>query len=143
NDKHPTINPGAKEICTNKLDDDCNGKIDQADPGCTGADCIAARVGKQVSIDAAGWALGKLTVTGSKAVVGATVTVTNAIDGAALGTATVAYNGAWKFEKAIAASANAPCRVQAAINGAVGVRPVNGTTANCASNNGAPPACGP
>jgi hypothetical protein len=146
NDKFPSINPGVKEICTNKLDDDCNGLVDQNDPACSGADCVGKLTANQVLIDSANWTLGKLTVAGSKAQAGATVTVSrlNPANLAAtpLGTATVAYNGTWKFEQAIVGSANAPCRVKVEINGASGVRAVTGSTADCASQNGAPASCG-
>ncbi|MHB8879673.1 MAG: MopE-related protein [Myxococcaceae bacterium] len=33
-DSNPAVNSGAKEQCGNKLDDDCNGLADSADPGC-------------------------------------------------------------------------------------------------------------
>ena len=145
-DKAPNKSPGLKEICTNGFDDDCNGKIDQADPGCTGADCIGMKLASQVRIDAATWSADKLTVSGSKATVGATVTVSKldpvTLAATPLGTVVVAYNGSWKFEQALAGSANAPCRIQATINGANGVKAVTGSTATCASQNGAPASCG-
>ena len=145
-DKAPNKSPGLKEICSNGFDDDCNGKIDQADPGCTGADCIGTKLASQVRIDAATWSADKLTVSGSKATVGATVTVSKldpvTLAATPLGTVVVAYNGSWKFEQAIAGSANAPCRIQATINGANGVKAVTGSTATCASQNGAPASCG-
>jgi hypothetical protein len=41
-DSKPGVNPGADEVCTNGIDDDCDGKIDAADndcmPNCTDAD---------------------------------------------------------------------------------------------------------
>jgi len=147
NDKQATVNPGLKEICTNKIDDDCNGKVDQADPACSGADCIGAKLGNLVKIDSANWSSDKLAVTGSKAAVGATVTVSKldpvTLAVTTLGTTTVIYNGTWKLEQAIVGSANAPCRIQVVINAATGVRAVTGSTANCSSQNGAPASCGP
>ncbi|MFZ4860267.1 MAG: Ig-like domain-containing protein [Desulfuromonadaceae bacterium] len=145
-DRFPTVNPGVKEVCTNKLDDDCNGKIDQADAACSGADCIAAKLNNQVRIDSASWSQGKLTVTGTKATVGEVVTVSKldpaTLAATPLGTTTVTYNGAWTFQQAIASSANAPCRIKVEIKGLSGIRAVTGSTANCASQNGAPPSCG-
>lgn len=38
-DSNPAIHPGAQENCTNGLDDDCNGKIDSADPACQAPTC--------------------------------------------------------------------------------------------------------
>lgn len=35
NDENPDINPGATEICDDKIDNDCNGKIDCSDTACT------------------------------------------------------------------------------------------------------------
>lgn len=35
-DNDPSRRPGAREVCTNKLDDDCNGLVDCADPACKG-----------------------------------------------------------------------------------------------------------
>ncbi|MFZ4701962.1 MAG: Ig-like domain-containing protein, partial [Candidatus Methylumidiphilus sp.] len=147
NDKQMTMNPGLKEICTNKIDDDCNGKVDQADPACSGADCIGAKLGNLVKIDSANWSSDKLAVTGSKAAVGATVTVSKldpvTLAATTLGTTTVIYNGTWKLEQAIVGSANAPCRIKVVINAATGIRAVTGSTANCSSQNGAPASCGP
>jgi len=35
NDEDPTIFPGAGEVCADGVDNDCDGKIDAADPECT------------------------------------------------------------------------------------------------------------
>jgi hypothetical protein len=155
NDKQLTMNPGLKEICTNKIDDDCNGVADNSDRACplytptndAPADCIGAKLNNQVRIDSANWSADQLTVKGSKATVGATVTVykLDPVTQAAtvLGSTTVvpSPNGTWTYTYPVVGSANSPCRVKAVINGATGVRAVTGSTANCSSNNGAPAAC--
>ena len=155
NDKQATMSPGLKEICTNKIDDDCNGVADNSDPSCplytptndAPADCIGAKLNNQVRIDSATWSADQLTVKGSKATVGATVTVykLDPVTQAAtvLGSTTVvpSPNGTWTYTYPVVGSANSPCRVKAVINGATGVRAVTGSTANCSSNNGAPAAC--
>jgi hypothetical protein len=156
NDHQAAINPGVKEICTNNLDDDCNGLVDDADPSCpayTGKtpDCVGKLTANQVMIDSADWKSDKLTVTGSKAKPGATVSVykKSPVSPLALptllGATKVANNGNWKFMQDIKGSANAPCRVYVEINGtsgvASGVRAVTGSTADCSSNNGAPVSC--
>ena len=155
NDKQATMSPGLKEICTNKIDDDCNGVADNSDPACplytptndAPADCIGAKLNNQVRIDSANWSADQLTVKGSKATVGATVTVykLDPVTQAAtvLGSTTVvpSPNATWTYTYPVVGSANAPCRVKAVINGATGVRAVTGSTANCSSNNGAPAAC--
>ena len=142
NDSLAGVNPGAKEICANQIDDDCNGLADQKDPACNGADCLGKLIGNQVNIDSAAWSQDKLKVSGSKATAGLSVTVYDALSGAALGASLVDSGGNWTFEKAIVGSANAPCRVRVDSNGASGVRVVSGGSADCSSKNGAPAACG-
>lgn len=144
NDKQSTVNPGLKEICTNKIDDDCNGLADNNDPACPlyagiATDCIGKKLANMVRIDSATWSGGNLAVIGSKATIGATVTISNGTT--TLGTTVVDYKGAWVYSLPVASSANAPCKVIATINNATGSKQVTGTTANCSSNNGAPASC--
>ena len=39
NDNNNKVNPGIKEVCTNAIDDDCDGKIDSSDSDCVSAVC--------------------------------------------------------------------------------------------------------
>jgi hypothetical protein len=142
NDNLAAVNPGAREICANQVDDDCNSLVDQKDAACNGADCLGKLLDKQVIIDSAYWSQDKLRVTGSKATAGLSVNVFDAVSGAVLGASVIDSSGNWVFEKAVVGSANAACRVRVESNGASGVRVVTGSTANCASKNGSPPACG-
>ena len=138
NDNLASTNPSAREICSNHVDDDCNGLSDEKDKSCKGTDCISKLLDNQVKIDSASWSQDNLTISGSYAKPGSTVTGYDAVSGALLGSVTVDASGAWGGVKTIVGSANVPCSVRVEINGASGVRKVTGTTANCSSNNGSP-----
>ena len=43
-DADATINPGANESCRDRIDNDCDGLTDGADPECDGSDCIGALI---------------------------------------------------------------------------------------------------
>lgn len=134
-DSNARINPGAPERCGNGIDDDCNGLVDQDDPGCNGKDCIGQSVASQVQVSLASVdGKGKLIVKGSKAVKGATVTVADADTGAVLGTTKVKNSGNWKFVQS--GVTQAPCVVSVEISGVSGRQAVAGAPAGCASPEG-------
>jgi len=143
NDQNPAVNPGAKEICSNQVDDDCNRRIDDRDPSCNGKDCIGnlLTLADQVRIDTAIWNAGQraLVVTGSNAVPGANVQVLDPVSGTLLGAATVdGVDGPGTWKVVHFGLTEAPCRVKAEINGASGQRSVNGAPATCSGL----PSCG-
>ncbi len=41
NDSNAAINPGAREVCGDGIDNDCDGTMDSADKECNGTDCLA------------------------------------------------------------------------------------------------------
>jgi hypothetical protein len=139
NDGRSAVNPAARESCGDGTDNDCNGLIDNADPECSGAGCIDNLLRNRLAIDSAAWLSGKLTVTGSKATAGATVTLSDAIAGSVLGRPKVASDGSWKFETTKLATP--PCRVRAVIGSAGGERAVAGAPAGCPSGPPDAPAC--
>ena len=51
-DADPAINPGAGEICTDTVDNDCDGAADAGDPDCQTGSCDLEPVGELCSIDA-------------------------------------------------------------------------------------------
>ena len=40
-DTDPQVNPGAREICNDRIDNDCNDYLDDTDRACNGKDCLA------------------------------------------------------------------------------------------------------
>ena len=138
NDNRKAVNPGAKEICGNLIDDDCNRLADTGDPWCSGKDCIGKLVeqaeyqAEQVKIDQAAWAENLLTVEGRSNSPGATVTVTDPDTGAALGSTTVRDAGTWTVTKR--RLTQAPCHVKVDILGASAQRGVDGAPAECSAS---------
>lgn len=134
NDNNPAVNPAAKEICNNQIDDDCNRLVDTRDPSCTGKDCIgrlleqAQYAAEQVRIDQAGWVGDVLTVAGRSNAPGAAVTLTDPDAAKPIGATTVDGTGAWRFTKTLAA---APCHVTAEVLGRRIQRPVSGAPVEC------------
>ena len=129
NDFVAAINPGAIEACSDKIDNDCNGNIDDNDARCKGADCVAQLLNK-IEITSASWQQEdrKLSVNGPWTTAGATVKLTDTLLGSVLGTTTSTKSG-WSFE--LKQPAMAPCRVGVEINGRSGERDVAYAPANC------------
>ena len=134
-DSNAAINPGAVELCSDNIDNDCNTLVDKNDPHCNGGECLAQLL-TQVVITSASWQQddSKLSVNGPWTTAGATVTVTDALTGTVEGTTTTTASG-WSFSKEHIAMA--PCRVHVAINGRSGEHDVAYAPANCS---GKPPA---
>lgn len=49
NDQDPTVKPGATELCSDGIDNDCNGEKDCSDPACIGQSCGAGATCLQLS----------------------------------------------------------------------------------------------
>lgn len=139
NDSNAAVNPGAREVCGDGLDNDCDGQADASDRECNGTDCVGSFLARPVVITQASWGpddgVNQLKVEGNQAQPGAAVTLFNAATGALLGTTTVDSTGddigQWEFEQTTNAP---PCRVRVSINGATAERAVSN-----APNCGAPP----
>ena len=129
NDNNAAINPGAIEVCSDKIDNDCNKLVDNNDPYCKGGDCVAQLLNK-IEITSASWQQEdrKLAVSGPWTTAGATVKLTDTLLGSALGTATTTTLG-WSFN--LEELGMAPCRVRVEINGRSGERDVAYAPSNC------------
>ncbi len=121
------INPGATEACSDEVDNDCDGAVDNDDPECNGGDCLTRFTGPPsppdtpdlpvVSITEAEWDEqdNELEVEGDQATAGVQVTLRNADTGELLATEVVERNGEWEFE--LGELAVVPCRVRVEIDG--------------------------
>ncbi len=144
NDSNASINPGAREICGDGVDNDCDGNIDSADRECNGTDCVGRFLASPVIITRARVERDdgryELEVRGNQADPGAAVTVFNAGTGALLGTTTVRSSGdstgTWEFEQD---TNSPPCRVRVEINGASAEQAVAGAPSGCAGGTTPPP----
>ena len=125
----PAINPGAIEICSDKIDNDCNGKTDSEDPHCNGGECVAQLLNK-IEITSASWQQDdrKLSVNGPWTTAGDTVKLTDSLTGTVESTAKSTKSG-WSFN--LEKLAMAPCRVRVEINGRSGERDVAYAPSNC------------
>ncbi len=146
-DKNASINPGMTESCGDRIDNDCNGKVDAADPACNGTDCLAALTQRpRVTISKARWEAedrkleveGRMEVNkGSKAPRGTAANLFDAATGALLGSARVEDDGKWKFE--VERLATAPCRVRVDIGGQSVEAAVSGAPSSCGGGGGNTP----
>lgn len=142
NDSNAAINPGVAERCGDGIDNDCNGKIDAADPACNGTDCLAAPTQRPpVIIDRARWDAEdrELKVEGSKAPSGTAANLFNAATGALIASVAVERDGEWEFE--IKGLTSVPCRVRVDIAGQSAEAAVSGAPSNCGG--GTPPPAPP
>ena len=122
------VNPGAAEACTDGVDNDCDGAVDNDDPECNGGDCIAQFAGNApgnpeppvlpaVTITRAEWdeADNELEVEGDQVPAGTLVALSNAATGALLAIDSSERNGEWEVE--LEGPAVVPCRVRVEIEG--------------------------
>lgn len=140
NDNNASINPGMVERCGDGIDNDCNGKIDAADPACNGTDCLAALTQRPpVVIDRARWDAGdrELKVEGSKAPPGSAANLFDANSGALLASVAVRSDGRWAFE--LERLATVPCKVRVDIAGQSAEAVVSGAPATCGGGGNPPP----
>lgn len=137
NDNNAAVNPGAREVCGDGLDNDCDGQTDAADRECNGTDCLAQFFARPVVITSASWDSdddGRLRVRGNQADAGGAVTIFNAATGALVGTTTTRTDGTWSFTREHISSP--PCVVRVEINDATAERVVSNAP-NCGTQ---PPA---
>lgn len=152
NDADAAINPGVKEVCSDNIDNDCDGSKDGADTECQGGSCLEKLL-SQIEITTATWGREdrELKVSGYSSTAGATVKLSDAITGVTLGTTTVRSGGdddddddegqsanryEWRFE--IERLAVVPCQVRVEINGRSGKRDVASAPTNCSTKPPAP-----
>lgn len=143
-DQNSAVHPGAKEICGNTLDDNCNGLADTKDPYCSGKDCIAnyRELSRLLKIKNATWSpdQSKLLVNGTSAVPGSVVKIYNGAELSSrpnlLGEAGVMPDGSWNLE-ANTGIHEVPCRVRAEVKEAS----TNRTISVQGKVDGAPASC--
>ena len=123
------INPGAIEICSDKIDNDCNGKTDSEDLHCNGGECVAQLLNK-IEITSAAWEQEdrELSVNGPWTTAGDTVRLFDSLLNTALGSTKSTKSG-WSFN--LEELRMAPCRVRVEINGRSGERDVAYAPSNC------------
>lgn len=144
NDNNASINPGMSESCSDGIDNDCNGKVDAADPACNGTDCLAALTQRpRVTISKARWEAEdrKLEVEGrmevnknSKAPRGTAANLFDAATGALLASTRVEDDGKWKFE--VERLRTALCRIRVDIGGQSVEAVVSGAPNSCGGGGG-------
>ncbi|MCP4287782.1 MAG: PKD domain-containing protein [Gammaproteobacteria bacterium] len=111
-----SINPGVSENCSDSLDNNCNGAVDNDDPKCNGEDCILEELLSDTEEPqvTARWNAdkAKLIVIGSEFPSGDMVEIYDAAQGDLLGLADESRLGDGKWRLALNSPASVPCAVE-------------------------------